>query len=262
MMEISRRSEAFPRNGRPKWTAVYGRAPVPEQRGQPFGTAGGVDPGAPLDGTGYRVIQHAEPAPSRHRDRARLVALAAAVFVIVTAGSLSYSLLQPKVYGATAEFILTPQTDMTDAAAERAMETQVMITESRPVLEPVSTLIGMPLGELREATSAEVIGRSNVLRLTVGDRDQARAVRLIQLITEEYLRASAPTGPAATTGADTNRLTQPTLLSAASPTARPLQPRPMRAVVVGVLLGMIAAFAAVTLVVRPRFLFHPSVYWK
>jgi non-specific protein-tyrosine kinase len=137
-----------------------------------------------------------------------------------------------------------------------------MITESGPVLQPVSNRIGMPLGELRKAMSAEVVGRSNVLRLTVGDRDQTRAITLIQLITEEYLRTTAAAGPTAAAGADKNPLTRPTLLSPASPTPQPLQPRPMRAVAGGVLLGVIAAFAAVTLLVRPRLLFHPSDYWK
>lgn len=266
MTETAKESDASPGTGPPVWTTVYGRAPVPEQRGHSPG-ADRAGARAPVDGTADQAIERAGPVPpthpgrEAHAGRKTLVALAVVVFMIVTGGAVGYSLLRPKVYGATAEFILTPRTDMTDAAVDRAMETQVMITESRPVLEAVGHRIGMPPGELRDATSAEVVGRSNILRVTVGDRDQARAVRLVQLITEEYLAAAAAAGPTATAGADTSPLTRATLLSAASPTARPLEPRPKRALAVGMLLGMIAGLAVVALVVRPRFLFRPSAYW-
>ncbi len=262
MTRTTKWSEVFASAGLPARRTAYGRARVPEQRGHPPAAGERADAAGAVNGSPYQVLQHTGSAPWRRGGSEKVAALALIVFLIVTAASVGYGLLQPKVYGATAEFVLAPRTDMTDAAVDRAMETQLLVTESRPVLDPVAQRVGMPVVELQEAISAEMIGRSNILRLTVRDRDQARAVQLVQLITEQYLRTAPVTGPTAAAGADQSPPTRVTLLSGPSPMARPMQPRPKQALAVGMLLGVIAGLAVVTLVVRPRFLFRPSAYWQ
>ena len=199
----------------------------------------------------------------RSRRRVWLATALAGLVVAVFAGAaVGYSLLQPKVYGAQAEFILTARPELSDAAVDRAMVTQAMIVTSDPVLGPVAAQVGISLPDLRGEISADIVGRSDVLRLTVGDRDQARAVRLVQLITDEYLRTSTR-APTTGTGTDDRApLIMPTMLSAASPLQSPLQPRPMRALAAGLILGLLVATAAVVLVLRPRMFTLPAPRWE
>jgi len=201
----------------------------------------------------------------RRRRRVWLATALAGLVVAVFAGAaLGYSLLQPKIYGAQAEFILTARPELSDAAVDRAMVTQAMVVTSDPVLGPVAAQVGMSLSDLRGEVSADIVGRSDILRLTVGDRDQARAVRLVALITAEYLRtpARAPAPAAGAADADRTPLIVPTTLSDASPLAAPLQPRPARALLAGIILGLLAAAAAVLVVLRPRVLTLPAPRWE
>jgi capsular polysaccharide biosynthesis protein len=191
-------------------------------------------------------------------------ALAFLIVAVFAGAATGYSLLQPKIYGAQAEFILTARPELSDAAVDRAMVTQAMVVRSDPVLGPVATQVGMSLPDLRGEVSADIVGRSDILRVTVGDRDQARAVRLVQLITAEYLRTPtrAPTPGTGTTTDDRAPLIVPTMLSAASPLESPLQPRPVRALAAGIILGLLVATAVVVVVLRPSVLTLPSPRWE
>ena len=64
--------------------------------------------------------------------------------------------------------------------------TQEVILRSRAVLDPVAGATGIPARRLEQALSTEVVNQSNVVRVTVADRDEPTAQRLAQLITEEY----------------------------------------------------------------------------
>jgi hypothetical protein len=302
---MSRATEDFHHNTGPATGAVYGRAVVPDK----------AIP-APRDGdhaestvrSSLAVPVHDNPTPSvaaprydvhppngrarqsggpgedtddeqrSRRPRRRLVATAVAAVVVIlfSAGAVGYSLLQPTVYGAQAELILAPRVDLSDAAVDRAMVTQTMIAQSDPVLGPVANQVGMPLDRLRGEVSVEMAGRSNILRLTVGDRSRDRAVTLARLVTNEYLKVAAAADPAgagsvgdpgATRGPVTGTATDdrppvtPTLLSPASALDTPLQPKPLRALAAGALLGLIAAAAAVAVLLRPRALAPSSRQW-
>jgi hypothetical protein len=180
--------------------------------------------------------------------------LAFLIVVGFAGASVGYSLRQPTVHGAQAELILTPRPDLSDTAADRMMVTQTTIIQSDSVLGPAATKAATSLGRLRGSVSAEIVGRSNVLRLTVGDRDQARTVRLIQLITTEYLRvanASANVDVAPSTSDHPAPLAL-SVLTAPSQLDRPLQPQPLRALAAGTLVGLLAAAVAVTIMVRRR----------
>jgi capsular polysaccharide biosynthesis protein len=189
--------------------------------------------------------------------------LAILVVVGFTVASVGYSLLQPTVHGAQTEFILTPRPTLSDVMVDRAMVTQTMILTSDSVLGPVAAQTGIPVNRLRDRVSADIVGRSDVLRVTVGDRSQARALQLVQLIGAQYLEATNTAAPPATdtpTKDDGPPITL-SILTPASPLDRPLQPQPLRALAAGLLLGLLAAAAAATVVVRPRLLASPSPHW-
>ncbi len=209
------------------------------------------------------------PAPAmavygrRRRRLLSLAAVAVAVVALFAGAAVAYSLLQPRVYGAQADILLTPRPDISDAAVERAMLTQLMIMEGDLVLRPVAERVGMPVGRLREKVSAEIVGRSNILRLTTSDTNRSQAVLLAQLITTEYLaRASSePAAPAARAEQEPPP-SRSAVLSAAAPLDDPLRPRPLRALAAGTLIGLVAAAVTVVVLVRPRFLVRPPAFWR
>jgi hypothetical protein len=236
---------------------VYGRSSIPNRNGPVPAPvhAGEAPPDEPHPGEDG---QHSGRRPRRMGWKA--FALTFLMVVGFAGASVGYSLLQPTVHGAQAEFILTPRPELSDTSVDRAMVTQTMIIESDSVLGPVATKAGIRLNGLRVGVSAAIVGRSNVLRLTVGDRDQAEAVRLVELISAEYLRASGASASATTASptGDRTRPITPSVLTAPSPLDRPLQPQPLRALAAGILLGLLAAAAAVTVMVRPRSPTRPS----
>ncbi|GAA0808010.1 hypothetical protein Sya03_43490 [Spirilliplanes yamanashiensis] len=231
----------------------------------------------------------------RHYSLLSLAAVALAVIAVFAGAAVGYSiLLQPRVYGAQADFLITPRADISDAAVDRAMVTQVMIVTSDPVLQPVADRSGLPLSRVRRNVDAEIVGRSNLLRLTVSDPDQARAVELARLVTEQYLLRSAPpaVGPAIATAVATTPATpapsagatdapaetpaetpaeapvadppptRSTVLSPAALLEDPLQPQPRRALAGGLLLGLLAAAVTVAVLERPRWLTRPFASWR
>ena len=116
--------------------------------------------------------------------------------VVVTCAGLAagVSLLQTPVYGAHVDLLLKPRPDVSDTAVERAMLTEEVVLTSPAVLGPVAEEAGMSVEDLRRATTTSMLGRSNVLRVTVGDPDPDRALTLVQAIERQYaeLYASDP----------------------------------------------------------------------
>jgi uncharacterized protein involved in exopolysaccharide biosynthesis len=217
--------------------------------------------------------QHTSMTADRANGRRRrrilsLAAVALAVVAVFAGAAVGYSLLQPRVYGAQVDFIVTPRAEFSDAAADRALLTQVMIVTSDPVLQPVAERAKIPLADLRGQVSADMVGRSTVLRLVVSDRDEARAVELARLITDEFLQwGTAGSTPAGGPGEDGSGAAEPpptrtAVLAPATPLGGPLQPRPVRALAAGTLLGLLAAAVVLLILVRPRLRSGQSPRWE
>jgi uncharacterized protein involved in exopolysaccharide biosynthesis len=115
-----------------------------------------------------------------------VAAIALAAVVVCTLVALPVLLSRPAVYGAQADILVNPGGNLSDAATDRALVTQEVILSSRAVLDPVAAATGITARRLEQALSTEVVNQSNVVRITVADRDQRTAQRLAQLITEEY----------------------------------------------------------------------------
>jgi capsular polysaccharide biosynthesis protein len=179
----------------------------------------------------------------------RLIALIS-VLVLVACALIptAVSALLPKVYGGEVEFVLKPRPELSDSAAERAMLTEEVILTSPTVLGPVATQAGLSLEELESRVTTTLVGRSNVLQLTVADRDRERALSLVSGIRQQYAwmhvndaRSSSTEGPALTYTV----LTPPHLLEEA------LAPRPMQVLAAGALVGIGTAAVIALILLRP-----------
>lgn len=122
-----------------------------------------------------------------------LVAWAAACLLIFAAGTgagYGLSAIQDPVYGAEAD-ILYRVADGSGARAERDLATQQVVLQGRAVLQPVADEAQMPVEDLQELLSVEVVGQSDVLRITMEHRDPALAVQLARDISDHYVRTVA-----------------------------------------------------------------------
>lgn len=203
---------------------------------------------------GARAVPQMEVAglSLRPRRRLSLVALVSALVVVACAGlAAGISLLQTPVYGAQVELLLKPRPDVSDAAVERAMLTEEVVLTSPAVLGPVAAAEAeMSVEDLRRATTTSMLGRSNVLRVTVGDPDPERALALVQAIERQYaeLHASDPLVDPSAPGRPT---ITPSTLNPARPAEEPLAPRPLQAAAGGTLVGLLLATGVATVLLRP-----------
>jgi uncharacterized protein involved in exopolysaccharide biosynthesis len=118
----------------------------------------------------------------------RALALMGAMVLAVSAGAaLAFGLLTQRLYGAQAEIIFQPSGELSVFRAERDMATQELILRGRAVLEPVARMTGIPLEDLQDMVLVEILGQSNVLRITVANPDPETARALAELVTTEYL---------------------------------------------------------------------------
>jgi capsular polysaccharide biosynthesis protein len=195
------------------------------------------------------------PPPRKRVRRATVAVLAALAVVVGAASGYGYSIAQPTIYGAEAEFLLTPRPELSDAAVDRAMVTQVMLIRSPTVLQPVAAQTGTPLDDLLSTVKAEIVGRSNILRITAGDRNRARALSIVQAVAAGYPRAATQGQP------DDQVPIRVALLTPARSTEEPLAPRPLRGLAAGTLVGLLVAAAVVVVLWRPWRLVRPAPYW-
>jgi capsular polysaccharide biosynthesis protein len=126
------------------------------------------------------------------------------------------------------------------------MLTQTLVVDSPSVLQPVATRTAIPLDRLQRSVSATIVGRSNILRISVADRDRDRAVTVAQLVVAEYVRVAAGFG-----GADTAPLRM-SVLTPARQLDHLVQPQPWRALASGTLVGLLAGALVVAVLRRPR----------
>lgn len=133
------------------------------------------------------------PPPLRTLVRWTLVGM----FILAVAVGAGYglSVAQDPVYGAETD-VLYRVPESSGARAERDLATQQVIAQGRSVLQPVAGDAGMPVEELQEIVSVEIVGQSDVLRITMAHPDPDRAVDLAQAVADRYVR-TVTEGPVA-----------------------------------------------------------------
>lgn len=141
--------------------------------------------GIPNDLAGLRLRWFLSP---------RLIVALAVTFVVVSAAAvLAFDRLQRPLYGAQAEVVFQPNGTISDFRAQRDVGTQALILRGPAVLGPVSGSTGIPVDKLQKAVSVDLLGQSNLMRITVADPNPATAERVASAVTAEYLqRFSAP----------------------------------------------------------------------
>lgn len=222
------------------------------QKASPSEPATGIDDDVIVPPAVGEKDRLATPAPAeveaaQTRRRHWLALLAVLVVVVFAAAAGGWSLTRPTVAGARVDFILEPGPDLSDAAVEREIATQLLIAHSPSVLEPVATSVDRPLAAVTDAVSVGMVGGSNVLRITVADLDKTTAVSLATTVAREYQRAI---GRIPAVG-DQPRPMQVIVLTPAELMSEPLAPRPLRALAAGGLVGLFVAAGLLLLLARP-----------
>jgi hypothetical protein len=119
----------------------------------------------------------------------RLCLLAGLIVVIGAAiGFVSSWLIQAQ-YGARSEILYTLREDQPTGflREDRNLTTQVVLIDSRPVLEPVAIANGLTVDELADKVTASVAEGSEVIEIEVRDADRQEGLRLVDAITQRYL---------------------------------------------------------------------------
>jgi capsular polysaccharide biosynthesis protein len=206
----------------------------------------------PLIGDLWRARSPRRPRP------VPLVLVALALVLLSVGSAYVYGVLrQPALYGAQATFLLTPQPELSDTAVDYQTETQLLVVTSTQVLQPVASSSGVPLATLQREVSADMAGRSYVLVITVADGDRQRAVSLADRVARQY----AAVAPTLTGASAATRPIQVKALTSAAGIAEPLEPRPVRILAAGLLVGILAAVVAVVLLRRPWRTGRQQPYW-
>ncbi len=131
------------------------------------------------------------------RRRWRIVVM---VMVLTTAAALASSLSSPKQYEATAKLLLRADEPIealvgrapgggSTADPERETNTKVALIKLETVADRVANKLGLsiPTQELLSQVSAEVEGTSDIVAITVRDRDPRQAARIADGFAEEYV---------------------------------------------------------------------------
>ena len=118
--------------------------------------------------------------------------MAVAVVVAATVAATAASALGRRIYGGQVDILVNTRGYDSEAASTRLLTTQKVILESERVLGSVGRIEHMSFRDLRHAISTEVVGQTEILRVTVGDAHRARAQRLAEAVAESYVTASSP----------------------------------------------------------------------
>jgi uncharacterized protein involved in exopolysaccharide biosynthesis len=120
-----------------------------------------------------------------------VIALALAVVLVTALSAYFWSARQDPVYGAQAEFLFEANEAISSTDIARLVDTQTVILRSRRVLSPVAALAGTTVERIEERLSVEIVGQTNVLRLTVADSNPEAAQRIAEAVVENYIDGSS-----------------------------------------------------------------------
>jgi len=242
----------------PPPAAEYDRTDMPERRPEdrndivapaeePTGAAVDMEP--TLDEPGKRAswpsieaIAARIPIVLKAASR-QLAVLIVAPVLIAALGAYIVSALSPNIYGARSEIVFSLR-DMGWSLADRFLATQLVIAESPSTIAPVAEQFSIPLKELEDDFTVDIVRSSGVMRLEYRHADETTAQNVIKAITDRYLVALREFEQV---DGGSHRLLTPALLM-----EDPLAPRPFRAALIGALAGLAIAAAAVVFRTRLR----------
>lgn len=130
-------------------------------------------------------------APTPATSPAQLVKVMAAIVLAATLAAFLASNAKERVYGGRVELVFNSEAYDSESEFNRALATQREILRSEPVVAAAASAAGMTTAKLQKALEVELVGESEVLRVTVGDRSRDRARALAQAVVDNYLQRIA-----------------------------------------------------------------------
>jgi hypothetical protein len=126
----------------------------------------------------------------RLSQRGRRVALVALRIIFATTVLVTLLAVLRPVHAAESEVVVT---GLGSGGEASELESFNVVASSQTVLAPVSEDLGIPLSDLRDAFSSEIVGDSTVLRFVVTASDPERARDINDAIVESYLAVANQT---------------------------------------------------------------------
>lgn len=125
--------------------------------------------------------------------------LAALGVAVVIAGAIAgyvMSSMSPNRYGARAEvyYEISQEKSTGFLREDRSLTTQLVLAQSRAVLEPVAQANGITVDDLDDQLSVNLLGSSEVIRLQVEDASPERALVLVNAVVDQYLSLTRAQG--------------------------------------------------------------------
>lgn len=192
--------------------------------------------------TSFQFVQGQSVAAGQRPKILRWAFLFAGPIVLCAAVALLVSSMMPNIYAARAEIIFQPAGD--EDVSEAFKGTQSVIIAGQAVLGQTALTVGRPIEDVAAAFSVSFPKGGSVMHLQFSDPDQGVATNTLNLILDRYLLVLQGLEAA---NQPTHRLMVPPFLL-----ADPIQPRPIQALLMGIIVGLAIALAAFAFVRRPR----------
>jgi capsular polysaccharide biosynthesis protein len=167
---------------------------APDHRpGAPVGDRARPDPEDEARSAPVRVI--VGPRPRRRLTFLRWLALAVLTIVLVGVGAWAGREVadrMPTKYAAHADVLypLVQEQPTGFLRQDRNLSTQEVLMASRRVLDPVAAEFGIPVEDLAEELSTEVVDESEVIRVQFTDTSRAQARKILVSIVTNYIAVS------------------------------------------------------------------------
>ena len=192
--------------------------------------------------TDFQFVQGQTIADSRRSSAFRWALLFVGPVVLCATIAVIVSSLMPSIYAARAEIIFQPVGDEDISEAYKA--TQSVIITGQAVLGQTALTLDRSIDDLAAAFTVSFPKGGAVMHLQFADADPGTAANSLNVILDRYLLVldglDVPDQP-------THRLMVPPFLL-----GDPILPRPMQALVMGIIVGLAIAMAAFAIVRRPR----------
>jgi capsular polysaccharide biosynthesis protein len=194
-------------------------------------------------------VEEAPPAPAataqrpprtRFRDRFKLQLSLIAIIPILLGALIPgvYAYLSPEVYAARSEIVLNISS-LEWSAAERFRATQLVVVKARSTLAPIAASVNVPLRDLEKNLEATMVGSSDVIGIQYANQDPAIALKVVEAVTAQYL----------TDLRDYEQLRNGRHRILLTPTVLddPVSLTPLRAAMIGAIVGLVIAIAGIAL---------------
>jgi uncharacterized protein involved in exopolysaccharide biosynthesis len=193
------------------------------------------------DQTIARAKRTGLPLQSNRYSTWKLVILFILPVLVAALGALVAASQSKPVYAARSEVLLDLRR-LTWDTAERVLATDIVVAQSRALLQPVAETYQIPIQDLQRDLSAELIRNSSVVQLQYEHATPSLALAITRVVTERYI---------ATLQEFASEEMQPRILTPPFLLEEPISPKPLRAAAIGAAIGMMLASAGAVLWTQP-----------